>query len=193
MNILKTILLFLTLTIIISCTEELQSALESDYKVIELVNGYNDYINNDNQKPFIIKERNLIKIEINEKGECIIENKYIEDSLIVSELKKYLVPNPKNNQMPITIEKEFKYSGKVIVTKNLLVAAIYDERLNYKTYREIRDKFYSALYEVRNEFSIKRFNKTLKELQNSDVEIDISKWEEIRRVFPFHYSEIVLK
>ena len=167
--------------------------LEAEYKVIELEYGFDNYMTNtrDKSEPIIIKQRNLVLIDVDENGKTIIEGNSIPDSLIIKEFKKYIVPNPADEKMPMTVEKDFQYSGKVNSHKNITILANYNKKLNYEKYREIRNKFYLAYNEVWNEFSLAKFNKSLTELLNSDEQEDIVKWREIRQIFPIRYTETV--
>ena len=189
---LKILLLILTM-VSSSCNEVLETNLETDYKVIELDYGFDNYKKNirDKSDKIIIKERNIVIIDVDKKGRIKIENNFIEDSLITNELKKYIIPNPENNKMPITIENDFEFSGKVIMNKNLMVSAKFNEELNYKKYSRIRNKIYLSFNEARNEFSKERFNQTLEELINSTKEDDIWKWREIRHIIPIQYTEFL--
>lgn len=157
--------LLITSFIFSSCKkviEEINKVPETDYKVIDFDYGFDNYIKNirDNDlDPIKIKERNLVEIIVGENGECLIKDTIVEANSIVSELKKYLIANPENNEMPITIQEEFKYAGKITVNKNLLVVASFDKGLNYKKYSEIRNKIHQAYNEVRNEFAVKKYEK----------------------------------
>lgn len=165
--------------------------LEADYKVIEVDYGFDNYMNNvrDKSEPYIIKERNLVIIEVNKNGETTIEDNSIPDSLIISEFKKHIKPNPTDEKMPMTVEHNFEYSGKVIMHKNITILTKYDEDLSYEKYREIRDKLYFAYNDVRNEFALSKFNKSLMQLVNSDEKEDVLKWREIRQIFPIRITE----
>ena len=178
-----------------SCKNELETMLEleADYKVVELEYGFDNYMKNirDKSEQFIIKQRNIILIDVNKNGETIIEDNFVPDNLIISEFKKYITPNPTDKEMPMTIEENFQYSGKVNTHKNILILARYDKELNYEKYREIRNKFYLAYNEIRNEFSLSKFDKSLTELINSEEEEEILKWREIRQIFPVRYTESV--
>ncbi|WP_299275898.1 hypothetical protein [uncultured Psychroserpens sp.] len=189
LKILSLILMFTAL----SCKKELETLIETDYKVIEFEYGFDNYMNNfrSESDPFIIKERNIVIINTNKDGMVTIEDSFVEDSLITTELLKYIIPSPENEKMPITIEKEFELSGKVIVNKNLIILAKFNEKLEYEKYRNIRKSIYSAYNKARNEFSIKKFDKNLMELINSSEEDDITKWREIRQAIPIQYTEIV--
>ena len=185
---LKLLLLILIINFA-SCKKD----LEPDYKVMELEYGFDNYMKNiwNQSEEIIIKERNIVLINVSKDGQTRIEKNSIADSLIIPELKKYIVPNPENDEMPMTVEREFKYSGKVDVNKNIIVLGIFDKKLNYEKYREIRNKIYIAFNEVRNEFSTRKFNKTLPELIQSSKEEDVTQWREIRQIFPIRYMETV--
>ena len=191
---LPKLLLLLSLVFVsISCKQELESILEPDYKVIELEYGFGNYMNNirDKSELYNIKERNIVLINVNRNGQTIIEDYFVPDSLILSEFKKYITPNPAEEKMQMTMEKDFQYSGKVHVQKNMVIVAKYDKELNYEKYQEIRNKFYVAYNEVRNEFSLSKFDKNLTELLESNKEEDIFKWQEIKQIFPIRYMEMV--
>ncbi|GGZ94549.1 hypothetical protein [Algibacter mikhailovii] len=184
----------LLLTLILastSCKKELDTLLEleADYKVIDLEYGFDNYMRNINSEQLIIKQRNIVLINVDKKGETTIEDNIIPDSLIISEFKKYIIPNPMDDKMPMTTEKSFEYSGKVDTHKNIIVLAKYDKELNYEKYKKIRNKFYLAYNEIRNEFSVSKFDKSLTELLKSDKPEDIIKWQEIRQIFPIRYME----
>jgi hypothetical protein len=189
---LKILLLILTLSIS-SCKEELEAILETDYKVVEVDYGFDNYRKNirDKTEQIIIKERNIVIVDVDKNGRIKIENNVVEDSLITTELKKYIIPNPENNQMPITTESEFEFSGKVIMNKNLMVMAKFNKELDYEKYSGIRNKIYSSFNEARNEFAMDKFNKTMEELINSTKENDVLKWRELRQILPIRYTEIL--
>jgi len=186
--------LILLLTLF-SCNKENKTVEKVDFKVVEINYDYHYYFESikDKSSPIIVKERNILEIDVNQKGECRIEGRIINDSLIVSELKKYIIPNPTDSKMPMTVEKEFYFSGKVFVTKQLLISALYDKNLNYENYSKIRNKIYAAYYEVRNDFAKKKFKKSINELLSSNEQDDFSKVAEITEIFPVLYSEVIDK
>ncbi|WP_298538018.1 hypothetical protein [uncultured Algibacter sp.] len=188
---LKLFLLFLVLSST-SCKKDIETILEADYKVVEVDYGFDNYMKNmrDKSEDFIIKERNIVIIDVDKNGRTTIKGHFVEDSLIVDELLKYIVPSPENDEMPITIEEDYQYSGKVIVNKNLILLARFNESLDYKTYSGIRNKIYSAYNAARDKHLQERFGITLKELINSSEKVDILKWNELKQIIPMSYNEI---
>jgi hypothetical protein len=183
------------LLVLISCSEKKETNEKVDFKIVEVNYDYHYFVEKikNKSKPLIIKERNILEIDVNQNGECKIEGKVINDGLIISELKKYIIPNSENSKMPMTVEKEFYYSGKVLVTKQLLISALYDKNLSYANYSKIRNKIYAAYSEVRNDFAKRKFKKSIDELLNSKEQENFLKWEEITEVFPILYSEVIDK
>ncbi len=179
--------------VLTSCANEIRPIIKADYKVIELDYGFDNYLKNTRYKSddIIIKQRNIVIIEVDKNGKTIIEDNFIPDSLIISEVKKYIIPDPTDEEMPMTTELDFHHSGKVNMHKNIIILAKYDKELNYEKYREIRNKFYLAYNEVHNEFSISKFGKSLAELLNSGEEEDVEKWREVRQIFEIRYTETV--
>ena len=187
--------LLVSILIIISCKEKVEKILKTDFKAVEIDYNFDNYINNTKNKsePFIIKARNIIEINVNKNGEVEIEGKIINDTLIIKTLKEYLSPNPENNEMPITIEKEFTYSGKVIMNKNVIISAFFDKNLTYEKYSKIRNKIYISYNEIKNEFAIERFGKSLHQLMKLNEENDNLKWIEINKIIPINYTEVIEK
>ena len=193
------ILLYLLIasSILISCKkeiEEINELLETDFKVIEFYYGYDNLMKNVRSKdsePIIIRERNFLEINVNENGKFNLEGKIVKSDSIIFELKKYLTPNPENEKMPETIEKEFPYAGKVITNKNLFISALFSENLNYKKYSEIRNKIFLAYNQVRNELAVKKYGKTLSELRFSKNENELEKYYELANILQFRYTEIM--
>jgi len=177
----------------ISCKEKIEKVLNPDFKVVELNYNFDNYINNIRNKsePFIIKERNLIEIKVNQNGEVRIEGKITNDTLIVKKLREYLSPNSENKEMPATIEKEFTYSGKVVMNKYVIISASFDKDLNYEKYSKIRNKIYTAYNETKNKFAIEKFGKSLMELMKSNEKTDNLKWNELIGIIPVNYTEII--
>ena len=173
----------------ISCRKE----LEPDYKVVELDYGIDNYSKNirDKSEEIIIKQRNIVIIKVDIEGNTEIKKVQVSDKFIIDELKRYIIPHPENDKMPTTTKMEFKYSGKVDVNKNIIVLGIFDKKLNYEKYREIRNKVYIAFNEVRNDFSIRKFGKTLPDLIHSTSEEDMAQWQEVKQIFPIRYMETV--
>lgn len=174
-----------------SCKQEPAKTREADYKVVEVDYEFDNYMDNikGNTEDIIIKQRNIIFIDVDKNGQTKIERNVVQDSLIVTELKKQITPSPENNEMPITVEREFEYSGKVFVNKNIIVLATFDKELDYEKYHRIRNKIYLSYHQIRNEFSMNKFNQSVGELISSTEENDILKWQEIRQIFPIRYME----
>jgi hypothetical protein len=191
------IYLIIVLLILFSCKkeiEEINELLDTDYKVIELYYGYDNYFKNirDNESdPLIIKERNIVEISINENGNCEIEGKDIELDSITNEIIKYLIPRPENKKMSETLEKEFPHAGKVIMNKHLKIAVLINENINYKNYSEIRNKIYIAHNIVRNDFALKKYGKELSVLLLPNNDIETEQIQEIFEIFPLNYFEVI--
>jgi hypothetical protein len=193
------ILLYLIIasSILISCKKEINKVdelLKADYKVIDFYYGYDNYFKNirDNESnPLRIRERDIVEININENGNCEIEEKVIELDSITNEIKKYLIPNPENEKMPETLEKEFLHAGKVILNKKLKFVVLINENISYKKYSEIRNKIYIAHNIVRNDFALKKYGKGLSELLLPNNEIEKEQINEIIEIFPLNYLEVM--
>tara|TARA_R110002050_G_scaffold300440_1_gene469807 strand:- start:235 stop:837 length:603 start_codon:yes stop_codon:yes gene_type:complete len=189
--------LLIVLSIIVSCKkeiEEISELLETDYKVIEFYYGYDNYFKNirdDVSDPLIINERNIVEINIDKNGNCNIEGRNIVLDSITSEIKKYIIPNPQNEKMAETLEKEFTYAGKVILNKSLIISVLINENINYKKYSEIRNKIYIAHNEVRNNFAVKKYGKELSQLMIPENEIERKQFHELIEIFPLNYFEMI--
>ena len=191
-----TILLCLILLSLIfnSCKKEVNESISADYTVIDFYYGYDNYnrnIRDSKKNPLIIRERNIVEINLDKNGNCVIEGKNIPQDSITNELKKYIIPHPENKNMPETLEKELTHAGKVYVNYKLVISVRIDENLSYKKYSEIRNKIYIANNEVRNDFAIDKFGKELSELIVPSSEIEREQYYELLDIFPFKYVEFI--
>jgi hypothetical protein len=189
-SIVKILVLVLIVTAF-SCENGQETKLDPDYTVVEVNYAFHNYRQNlmEDTNFFIIKKRNLVVINVDKDEKIMINSIPVEDSLVVAELKKYIIPNPNDKEMPSTIKQEFEFSGRVVMNSNLCLLARFNKDLSYESYSTIRNKIFSAYNEVRDTFSLKKFNKTYRELVNSSDEIDDYKREEVAIIFPIRYSE----
>ena len=188
--------LFLISIVLCSCGKDLESMIKADYRVIDFDYYRHNYESNirDKSEPLIIRERNIVEVDISASGEVIIEGKKIAQDSIISELKKFLIPNPSNREMPETIQMDLPYSGKVASNREkLLISAAFKKEMTYEKYSAIRRKFFIAYNEVRNDFAQKKFGKTLYDLMRSEESSDQDKYYEIASIFRFNYVEVILE
>lgn len=182
--------------IAISCLPEVKTELEPDYVVFKTDYNFDNGVNNviDRSEPWIIKQRNLVIIRVDSTGSTSIEDEFVSDDMITSELKKYIKPSPDVTGMPETVEEAYQYAGTVMKNKSLIVMGIFDPSLDYNTYNSIRNKIFSAYNQVRDDYGRNLFGKTAQEMLSSDrEESDDYKWEELKQIIPIRYQEVVEK
>ena len=188
-------ILFFCAVLFTSCNKDIQAVLEPDITVVDYNYSFDRYMANVDGKmdPIIIKQRNIVIIQVKQDGYTLIEDQEVADSLIVSELTRYVIPNPEDTSMPAVQENEFTHSGRVLQTSKLVVAASYHENLNFNDYNRIRNYIYTAFYNARNEFALKKFKKSIGELIRSSEQIDQERLLEIKEIYPIRYTEVVAK
>lgn len=178
-----------------SCSDQKRKEKQADYKLVELNYSFQNYMDNirDTAESFNIRERDILIIDTDVNGISEIDKKLVSESMLVIELKKFIVGNPEDDKMPSTIKKKFSYSGEVDTNKRFVILAKYPQDISYQNYRKVRDKIFIAYSEVRNDFAVSKFGKTVTQLMNSSDEVERSKWNEILQIYPMMYTELLDK
>lgn len=185
--------LLLSSILLFSCAENDKKTVQ---KLVQLDYNFQNHIENisSENQPIKIKERNFLHIEVDSVGNCKIDGKKVKKSNLVEEIKKVIVGDSNNPNMPTTIIMNFDYAGEVAVQDKLIINGTFDSKLKYDDYKEIRDKIFLTYSEVRNEFSLKKYGKNINEiissfLENGENPEDFNRAPEIFQIYPIRYYE----
>ncbi len=129
-----------------------------------------------------VKERNVFEVLINSRNLLLVENQYM-DLRDLKEATKEFLQNPMNLPTLPEIEMmEVPYFGVYPVTKNAVISLQTDRGTQYQMYLNVQNELQAAITELRNEISMKQFNKRYDEL-------DKDQQEAVRTIYPQRISE----
>lgn len=131
-----------------------------------------------------IKERNLLKIEIDANGNIACNGKSLKKEDLTARVKEF-IGNP-NNKSTLPEKQTINVpllGGNINATTEHLIALQTSPQTSYETYFDIQDRIVRGYTELRNELSLKKFGQTFATLNNEQKEA-------IREVYPQRISEI---
>ena len=117
-----------------------------------------------------IKERNVFVVLVNQYDDLLVEGKpmNIHD---LREAAKEFIANPNNEpNLPVKVEKELPYFGKVFLTKGPVISLQNDRGTTYGMYIRVQNELMAAKDELRNELSTQYFGMKYDDLDESRQE-----------------------
>lgn len=136
----------------------------------------------DVEEPPITKERNVFEVLINARNLLLVEGQYMDLRELKDATKDFL-QNPLNlATLPELEMMEVNYFGVYPVAKNAVVSLQSDRGTEYQMYLNVQNELQAAITELRNEISIKQFNK-----QYNDLDED--QQTAVRFIYPQRISE----
>jgi hypothetical protein len=171
--------------------EDQASKKDADYYVVQLSYDFDNYIKNERSKedPIMINIRNVFVINCDSIGVCRIKGVEIPIDRIKSEIKKILINKTDSKAFPSLSRDMFEYSGLVIYPPDFTILVKYHPNVTYKQFSRIRNEIFKAYNDIRNEFALSRFNKTMAQLRKSETDEDRGRFKEVKIIYPIRYSE----
>ena len=137
-------------------------------------------------KDIIVKERNILNVRMNSAGNLMLEDMDGQKFIKLEELRaivKDFIANPKHEEnKPEFHTERVPYFGDVEITKNHVISVQNDRGTPYKVYFNVQHELIAAYNELRDEISLKQFNKPYAEL-NEDQQ------KAVRDYYPQKISE----
>jgi biopolymer transport protein ExbD len=138
-------------------------------------------IEDEQEKPPEINKRNIMQIHVNSLDNLLVNSKPMEVMLLKDEVKTFIL-NPNNDaDKPEKEIKGIELLGEVSVSKGV-VSLQTDRGTSYKIYLAVQNEIMRAYSELRDEFSISRF-------QSPFTKLTEDKQEAVRTVYPLNISE----
>ena len=137
-------------------------------------------------KDIIVKERNILNVRMNSAGNLMLEDMDGQKFIKLEELRaivKDFIANPKHEEnKPEFHTERLPYFGDVEITNNHVISVQNDRGTPYKVYFNVQHELIAAYNELRDEISLKQFNKPYAEL-NEDQQ------KAVRDYYPQKISE----
>lgn len=122
-----------------------------------------DELRNDAQRKneMIIRERNVMTIQINKNNEIYVRNGLIKRVITIDELKdlaKQFIQNPdKDSRLPVIEDYDIEGYGTVQTTVKHVFSLQYDRSSSAGVWSDVRYELYKAYNELRNELCMSKF------------------------------------
>ncbi|NQY08015.1 MAG: biopolymer transporter ExbD [Flavobacteriales bacterium] len=141
------------------------------------------------EKPPVIKERNVFVVLLNDKNQLLVEGEIVELSNLREETKEFIA-NPKRlKTLPEFTEKEIRILGRMQVSKQI-TSLQNDRGTSYETYIAVQNELAAAYNELRDDMAIKEFGEPYKQLvKNKKLPGNSAKIDAIRKAIPQRISE----
>jgi biopolymer transport protein ExbD len=133
------------------------------------------------EKPPEINKRNILQVHVNSLDRLLVNSRPMEVMFLKEEVKTF-IQNPNNDaDKPEKEVKNIELVGEVSVGKGV-VSLQTDRGTSYKMYMSVQNEIMRAYSELRDEFSISRF-------QSSYAKLTEEQQEAVRGVYPLNISE----
>ncbi len=129
-----------------------------------------------------VKERNVFEVLINANNLLLVENQYM-DLVNLKDATKEFLQNPLNlSTLPELEMMEVNFFGVFPVAKNAVISLQSDRGTQYQMYLNVQNELQAAITDLRNEISMKQFNKKYDDLNEEQQEA-------VRVIYPQRISE----
>ncbi len=119
----------------------------------------------------IIRQRNVMTIQINKNNEIYVNNGLIKRVITIDELKdlaKQFIQNPDNDsRLPVIVDYDIDGYGTVQTTLKHVISFQYDRASSSAVCNDVRYELYKAYNELRDELCVSRFGKNYDQCTDS--------------------------
>lgn len=133
---------------------------------------------NDDQK---IKERNVFVVLINQYDQLLVEGEQMHISDLKRKAKEFIENPADDPELPEKSMKEVQFFGEYPVSKQV-ISLQNDPSTSYGLYIQVQDELAAAYNELRNELSMRKWNKSYDDL-------DKDQQDAIKKIYPMSISE----
>jgi biopolymer transport protein ExbD len=138
-------------------------------------------IEDEQEKPPEINKRNIMQVRVNSMDLLLVNGKPMEVELLKDDVKTFLLNPRDETDKPEREIKFIEFLGDVSVSKGV-VSLQTDRGTSYKMYMAVQNEIMRAYSELRDEFSISRFQSPYSKLSEDQQKA-------VRGVYPLNISE----
>ena len=147
-------------------------------------------IEEEQENPPEVKQRNVFQVLVNANDDLLVEGEPMLVSNLREEAMNFIVGDPNDESMPEFKMTEVPIFGTIPVSKQI-VSLQNDRGTSYEMYIKVQNELVGAYNDVRDEYAMEKFGKTLAQLEK---EAENSKKAEqqvkaIKKVYPQRISE----
>lgn len=129
-----------------------------------------------------VKERNVMKIRVNDKNQLICGKDYIALSELKDRVKNFVANTQNSPDFPEKHLKNIDLLGRCMVTDKHIISVQCDRNTSYNAYFEVQNEIVRAYNELRNELAMARFGKAFSQCSASQQDA-------VRAYYPQNISE----
>ena len=129
-----------------------------------------------------IRERNVLKVNINTQNQILCGGEYIELRQLKDRAKAFILNENNNEHMPEKELIDVPYFGEMMVTNRHVISLQNDRGTRYQAYLDVQNELVAAYTELRDEVSRRQWGKRFMDL-NEDQQ------EAVQKIYRMNISE----
>jgi biopolymer transport protein ExbD len=133
-------------------------------------------------EPLKQHKRNVLQVWINGDNNLMVSGETIDISDLRGKIKEFIKNPDKAEDLPEIETMNIQYLGESQVSNKHIISLMSDRNTKYSNYIAVQNEILGAYNELREEVSLKNFNKSFNEL-------DKTRKKSIETVYPIHISE----
>lgn len=138
-----------------------------------------------------IKQRNVFQVLVNANNDLLVEGEVMKVTNLRDEAKRFIVGDASDETMPEFKVTEVPIFGSIPVSKQI-VSLQNDRGTSYEMYIKVQNELVGAYNEVREEFAMRKFGKTIKQLEDGaaagSTKMD-EQLDAVKKIYPQRISE----
>lgn len=137
-----------------------------------------------------VKQRNVFQVLVNANDDLLVEGEPMLVSNLRESAKEFIVSDPNDESMPEFKDTEVPIFGTIPVSKQI-VSLQNDRGTSYEMYIKVQNELVGAYNEVRDEFAMEKFGKTLSQLEKEGENSEKAKQQAtaVKKIYPQRISE----
>jgi hypothetical protein len=163
-----------------------------DYNLTEIDYGFSCKISSIyGEKDIIVYERNILEFLCDSVGRCTLEGVYIPIDSIGIHIKRVVLGLPGALDNPHMKTVKLNYCGEVSFPDKLVISLLFSPSVKYEKSSEVRKQIIESYKELRNEFILNKFGKTMHDIYESDKDRFIHINNELDYIYPVRLNEVI--
>ena len=115
------------------------------------------------EKDFIIKERNVLTLEIDEHDRLTCNKEDITPEELTRRVEEFVANDSRDAKLPEMSTREVHLMGKCLVSDRHVISIQVDRQTSYSAFLELKDAVAAGYHRLRNRLAERRFGHSLAE------------------------------
>ncbi len=147
-------------------------------------------IEEEQEDPPEVKQRNVFQVLVNANDDLLVEGEPMLVSNLREEAMKFIIGDPNDESMPEFKMTEVPVFGTIPVSKQI-VSLQNDRGTSYEMYIKVQNELVGAYNDVRDDYAMEKFGKTLSQLEKEAENSEKAKQQAaaVKKVYPQRISE----